>query len=279
MNSRRPPNPTPPKGDRGLHGEEYRIFMLSQLTPPQVQALTSSLARAKFAPYRRVFGGATKQASQLFLLDCALAGSFQELLRIIELTMRESMHRELTNTYGHRWMFTQEILNKHGQAMIANAVTRVGPKAQPGQIIAEITLGGWVAMLQQGGFSSDQKEKYVDYSKTLWTPALNKAFSNGAPEQTDVAKIGQRLRYLRNRVAHHESLVFGITQTGIKLLGLKVKQRPESAHRDICALAGFMNTELGAWLTACRDVESILAHPLMVKAQNFSENNSEYHWI
>ena len=148
--------------------------MLMQLTPPQVHALTSTLARAKFAPYRRTFGGDAKQASQLFLLDCALAGAFQELLRIIELTMRESMHRELTNTYGHRWMFAQDILNKHGQAMIANAVMRVGPKAQPGQIIAEITLGGWVAMLQQGGISSDLKEKFIDYSKTLWTPALYK---------------------------------------------------------------------------------------------------------
>lgn len=87
--------------------------MLMQLTSPQSQALASSLARTKFAPYRRVFGGDTRQAVQLFLLDCALAGAFQELLRIIELAMRESMHRELTNTYSDWWMFTQEILDDH----------------------------------------------------------------------------------------------------------------------------------------------------------------------
>ena len=250
--------------------------MLTQLTPPQIQALTSSLARAKFAPYRRVFGGDTKQASQLFLLDCALAGAFQELLRIIELTMRESMHRELTKTYGGRWMFTKEILNKHGQAIIAKAGRRAGPKAQPGKIIAEIPMGGWVAMLQQGGFSSDEKQRFIDYSETLWDPALCKAFANGAPEQAEVAKIGQRLRHLRNRVAHHESLVFGITQTGMQIGELKVKQRPESAYRDICTIASFMNTDLAAWLSACKDVELILEHPLMVKAQRFSENIPKY---
>lgn len=251
--------------------------MLMQLTTPQIKALTSSLPGAKFAPYRRVFGGDTKQASQLFLLDCALAGAFQELLRIVELAMRESMHRELTNTYGQWWMFTQEILDDHGRATIAKAAKRAGgPKAPPGKIIAEINLGGWVAMLQQGGLLTHQKHQFINYHESLWKPALNKAFLNGAPGQDEVANVAQRLRHLRNRVAHHESLVFGITQTGIKIKGLKVKQRPESAYRDICVLAGFMNTDLAAWLSACKDVELILEHPLMVKAQLFSENIPEY---
>lgn len=253
--------------------------MLTQLTTLQTQALASSLARDKFAPYRRVFGGDTKQASQLFLLDCALAGAFQELLRIIELTMRESMHRELTNAYGHQWMFTKEILDNHGQATIAKAVRRAGPKARPGKIIAEISMGGWVAMLQQGGLLTDTEHRFIDYSKTLWGPALCKAFANGSPEQVEVAKIGQRLRHLRNRVAHHESLVFGITQTGMQIGNLKVKQRPESAYRDICAIASFMNTDLAAWLSACKDVELILEHPLMDKAQRFSENIPEFYLI
>ena len=253
--------------------------MLTQLTNFQTQALASSLARDKFAPYRRVFGGDTNQASQLFQLDCALAGAFQELLHIIELTMRESMHRELRNTYGHQWMFIKEIMDNHGQATIAKAVRRAGPKARPGKIIAEITMGGWVAMLQQGGFSSDEKQKFIDYNKTLWGPALCKTFSIGAPEQVDVAKVGQRLRHLRNRVAHHESLVFGITQTGMEIGGLKVKQRPENAYLDICVFAGFMNTDLAAWLSACKDVELILEHPPMVKAQSFSENTPNYYFI
>lgn len=208
-----------------------------------------------------------------------MAGAFQELLRIIELTMREAMHRELTNTYGHQWMFNKEILDNHGQAIIAKGVRQAGPKARPGNIIAEIPMGGWVAMLQQGGLFTDTKHKFIDYSETLWRPALCKAFANGAPEQVEVAKIGQRLRNLRNRVAHHESLVFGITQTGMRIGELKVKQRPESASRDICAIASFMNKDLAAWLSACKDVELILEHPLMVKAQRFSENIPEYHLI
>ena len=84
---------------------------------------------------------------------------------------------------------------------------------------------------------------------------------------------------MRNRVAHHESLVFGITQTGMQIGGLKVKQRPENAYLDICVLAGFMNTDLAAWLSACKDVELILEHPLMVKAQSFSKNISNYYFI
>lgn len=253
--------------------------MLTQLTSLQTQALTSSLSRAKFTPYRRVFGGDTKQASELFLLDCALAGAFQELLRIIELTMRESMHRELAIAYGDWWILNPNILDDHGRISVAKAVKRAGKKASPGQIIAEINMGGWVAMLQQGGFSSDEKKGFIDYNETLWKPALYRSFSNGAPEQGDVARVAQRLRHLRNHVAHHEALVFGIMQTGIRIDGLRVKQRPAEAFLDICTLAGYLNSDLAAWLTACKDVELILENPLMVKAQHFSKNIPEYYLI
>ena len=73
--------------------------MLTHPTPQQMQSFASVLAREKFAPYRRVFGGDTRQGTQLFLLDGALAGAFHELLRILELTMRESMHREFNNNH------------------------------------------------------------------------------------------------------------------------------------------------------------------------------------
>ena len=82
--------------------------MLTHPTPQQMQSFASVLAREKFAPYRRVFGGDTRQGTQLFLLDGAFAGAFHELLRILELTMRESMHREfniytITLLIKRRW--------------------------------------------------------------------------------------------------------------------------------------------------------------------------------
>ena len=58
----------------------------------------------------------------------------------------------------------------------------------------------------------------------------------GSQNRKEVAKVAQRVRHLRNRVAHHESLAFGITQTGQRMDGLRVKQRPAGAFRDICTL-------------------------------------------
>lgn len=74
--------------------------MRTQPTSPQMQALTSSLA-----------------------------GAFQELLRIIELTMRESMHRELTITYGEWSIFNPDILDDHGRTSTTKAVKRAGNRA------------------------------------------------------------------------------------------------------------------------------------------------------
>ena len=253
--------------------------MLTHPTPQQMQSFASVLAREKFAPYRRVFGGDTRQGTQLFLLDGALAGAFHELLRILELTMRESMHRELKRVYGESWMFNQEIFDENSQMTMATAAKRAAPSRAPEKIIAEITLGGWVALLQHGGFAAADRRTRVVYRETLWRPALCRSFANGKPKQEEVAKVAQRVRHLRNRVAHHESLAFGITQTGQRIDGLRVKQRPAGAFRDIYTLAGFLNPDLAAWLSACKDVELILAHPLMVKAQRFSERISKYRLI
>lgn len=253
--------------------------MLIDPTFQQMQSLASAIAREKFTLYRRVFGGDTKQATQLFLLDGALAGAFHELLRILELTMRESMHRELKNAYGELWMLNKKIFDENTQMTMAIAAKRAAPSRVPERIIAEITLGGWVALLQHGGFAATDKRRRINYKETLWRPALSRSFANGKPKQDEVAKVAQRVRYLRNRVAHHESLAFGITQTGQRMDGLRVKQRPENAYQDICVLAGFMNTDLAAWLSGCKDVELILEHPLMVNAQRFSENIPEYHLI
>jgi hypothetical protein len=110
-----------------------------------------------------------------------------------------------------------------------------------------MAISGWVAMLQQGGFLTDTKHRFIDYSKTLWDPALCKAFANGAPEQAEVAKIGQRMRHL-------------------------LKQGCE------CRI-GRLNTDLATWLSACKNIEVILAQPLMVKAQCYSERVPGYHLI
>ena len=200
--------------------------MLPYPSPQQIQSFASLLAREKFAPYRRVFSGDTRQGTQLFLLDGALAGAFHELLRILELTMRESMHRELKKAYGESWMFNQEIFDENSEMTMANAAKRASPSRAPERIIAEITLGGWVALLQHGGFATADNRARIYYKKTLWRPALCRSFANGEPKQEEVAKVAQRVRHLRNRVAHHESLAFGITQTGQRMDGLKVKQRP-----------------------------------------------------
>jgi hypothetical protein len=271
--------PLAAKRNRGLQRELYRIFMLIDPTFQQMQSLASAIAREKFAPYRRVFGGDTKQGSQLFLLDGALAGAFHELLRILELTMRESMHRELKNAYGELWMLNQKIFDENTQTTMAIAAKRAAPSQAPERIIAEITLGGWVGLLQHGGFAATDKRTRINYKETLWKPALSRSFANGMPKQEEVAKVAQRIRHLRNRIAHHESLAFGITQTGQRINRLRVKERPAGAFLDICTLAGYLNPDLAAWLSGCKDVELILEHPLMVKAQRFSENISEYHWI
>jgi hypothetical protein len=69
-----------------------------------------------------------------------------------------------------------------------------GPGAPVGKVIANLTFGFWRYLSSKG------------HEKTLWVPYLHTAFASGTSRAGVDARIG-RLHTVRNRVAHHESLL------------------------------------------------------------------------
>ncbi|MXX88531.1 MAG: hypothetical protein F4213_19575 [Boseongicola sp. SB0677_bin_26] len=72
----------------------------------------------------------------------------------------------------------------------------------PGRFVASMSLGFWVRLLGRGSYINGGGK--ADYEKTLWRPALCKAFP-GRQRRAVQQRLDQ-LRQLRNRIAHHEPI-------------------------------------------------------------------------
>ena len=86
-----------------------------------------------------------------------------------------------------------------------------------GKIIAELSFGFWVALLNK------------NYHRALWMNCLERAFPNYEGKRRDLYMDLDRLRKLRNRIAHHEPIY------------------KRDLHRDqnlICLILGHINPEV-----------------------------------
>jgi hypothetical protein len=89
-------------------------------------------------------------------------------------------------------------------------ILRQGKLLTPGRVVAELSFGFWTALISR------------KYEKRLWVPHLHKAFPHafrpanaGMPprkkpamlRRADIATRLERVRQLRNRIAHHEPIL------------------------------------------------------------------------
>jgi hypothetical protein len=124
-------------------------------------------------------------------------------------------------------------INERLRESVDRAVVAAGgPRALPGKIIAELMFGFWRYLSSAG------------HEKTLWVPCLNKAFPQGTDRRRDVDVRMGRLHQLRNRVAHHESL-----------LNINICDRLQ----DLLELSLLLDRQLGDYVAATTNVGVILA--------------------
>ena len=113
------------------------------------------------------------------------------------------MHTQLAARYGDRWYADPAPgLDSHARDAIEGVLNRGTDALTPEQFVASMSLGFWVRLLGRGG--NIYRGRKADYETTLWRPALHKAFP-GRPRRSVQQRL-DRLRQLRNRIAHHEPI-------------------------------------------------------------------------
>lgn len=162
--------------------------------------LTKAISQERLAVYK-ADGVDNNTAIARYIYNIELCKSLYPLINIFEVTLRNSMDSALATFYNTQdWNNVISLLPTE-TAMIADAnlkMKRNGKKYSHGRLVAELTLGFWVALM--GRKYNNQSFQFAIIKSTLHGCPVNQK-SSGA-----IQKNLSEIRFLRNRIAHHERI-------------------------------------------------------------------------
>ncbi len=166
--------------------------------PSQLSSLERSISPERIGTYLRSCGGDLHAAILMYEKNIDLSEAFYGVLQTLEITLRNSMHRELTSHYGAaNWFDSIEFLRSEQAALerAKKSLSRNGKPVTPGRVIAELPFGFWAGLTSR------------PYSHTIWIPSLHRAFPCKRLGHRDANRRLEEIRKIRNRVAHHEPII------------------------------------------------------------------------
>ena len=164
---------------------------------PPLRALRAAVSESRFATYLRHSGGDEELAWRLYEWNLEVSAALMTPLNMLEVTLRNRLYEAGARPYGSNWLTTSTHFRAAERAIVAGAsdyLTRRNTPVNPGAVIAELPLGFWVGLLAN------------HYDQTLWRQGLHRAFASGTNRRELHPQL-DRLRTLRNRIAHHEHLL------------------------------------------------------------------------
>lgn len=131
-----------------------------------------------------------------YVWNAALASGLHGPLHILEVTLRNAVHDRLKQVHGASWFDLPNMLKGPETGMIQDArnyLAERGEPTTPDKVIAELNFRFWVGIFSR---------KY----DRLWVSSLQATFSP-RPIRHELHEKLDRLRTLRNRIAHHEPIL------------------------------------------------------------------------
>lgn len=193
----------------------------------------------------------------------------------VEVAMRSAMARELVAVFGINWFEDESILDSQALKSIGAILDRTkktitDPGELHGKLVASLTLGFWVKLLGRGDrlvvFNKITKKQVSStkrvYDDLLWKPALRNSFPNAnALDRASVESLARDMQFARNRVAHHEHVIWGIPAVGQTVPGTNIERRiPLLAFQvGLFELARLIDQQLEQWLISNSSLKGVIA--------------------
>lgn len=177
----------------------------------QLVSLELCISSERLSPYFKLAFGNRKAAIQLYERNTYLSEALYGVTQAAEVCLRNAIHGSLSLARDSTW-FDVLPLTEVQNDMLAKAKDEIEKRRYmltPGRIVAELGLGFWISLIS------------ATSEKTIWVPYLHKVFLNAYDISQDqhgrsmkrkldrdaIYSVLDRLRYLRNRIAHHESIL------------------------------------------------------------------------
>lgn len=235
-------------------------IVIPQLTLDEQTALIQSLAPVRLRRFRAATNG-DRAAASLYVLDSQISSHMHATVRMVEVALREHLHRALTKAFDERWFISQrELFDADFCEKIDDVFSDVGEKAPAGKVVAQLMFGAWASLLGRGATKEDGTS--ARYIATIWEPALRDAFGNDVTRK-ELRSTAMSLNWARNRISHCEPVVFGFPQPGIGQPGVQVRRAPHLVLEDARAFAAHIDPDLATWLRRWNDIVRLLADPLL----------------
>jgi hypothetical protein len=170
---------------------------------PALAALENSLSAERLTPYLDLAEKDRAYAIRLYEWNTRISESLYSLTQGLEITLRNRVNRVLCEAFAQENWWDICALATKQVSDIDEATKRIyydGYDPVPNRIVAELMFGFWVSL-----FGTDYAQQVFD--KHLW-----KCFPARRMGRKHVAKTLRKVRFLRNRVAHHESVIGKVGQ-------------------------------------------------------------------
>lgn len=166
----------------------------------QLANIETTLSTERLSTYLAQTGADRKRAILLYECNSHLSESLYTPLQGLEVALRNSFQSQLEDCFARPDWYEdrRSPLSALHRDMVLKAKTRLtedGKPHDPGRVVAELTFGFWTAMVGK------------KYAHSLWVPCLHKAFPRKKVGRKQVHLPLDRLRKLRNRIAHHEPVL------------------------------------------------------------------------
>ncbi len=163
-------------------------------------SLSNSIAKDRLSRYIGASNGDVHKAILLYERNLLLSQDLHGVIQPLEIALRNSIHRVITTDIGHPNWYDYIPLRFREQESINDArasLRKWNKTVTSGRVVGELMFGFWTRLMDTG------------YEKTLWVPHLYKAFPHLAkPDRRKTFARFDSVRLLRNRVAHHEPIIF-----------------------------------------------------------------------
>ncbi len=182
-----------------------RINMNDQqlLDEDQVDRIIRSASPERLYTYMYAVGHDRQRATRLYIWNAKLGEAFHIAIQAVEVSLRNSIGRTLLAEYGDRWWTDLRYLalldhDRHQDLeLVQRRIANRRLDQVHGQIVAGLSFGFWVGMLQGR------------YNPSIWSGHLRSTFPHLPPEKgrKSLAKAVSQIATLRNRISHHEPLL------------------------------------------------------------------------
>jgi hypothetical protein len=247
--------------------------------------LFKTIPTERINPYKRLSDSTGVGVLELYLWNLKLSLALFEDIQFVEVALRSAIAREMVYAYGLDWHKNEAILDTPALMEIKKIRNRSNkhegsPQEIHGRIVASLTFGFWVKLLGKGAHLNkwDPKTRRVVsserriYDEILWKPAIRNAFPNADPlGRAFVESKARDLQSARNRVAHHEHIIWGIPAVGQTLKnGLERRMKVSEVHQNLLELASLIDVGLKEWIQENSSLNNVVERAPLTDTSSLS---------